>query len=97
MMIKTPHARMCACVCSCMQGYLHIRKVYKHADQYANMYACMNTCRHIQPDMKAVISARFTMIEHDDQNLYTRMHASMCSCVDDHLHVSKGVQAYRPA
>ena len=48
--------------------------MYTHAEQHGHMHACVNTCRYIQPDVKALITARLTMIDHDDQNP-SSMHA----------------------
>jgi hypothetical protein len=40
--------------------------VYKHADQHAHKYACVNTCRYIKPDVDVVITVSF-------QNGYIRL------------------------
>ena len=36
-------------------------KVYKHADQYAHKYACVNTRTYIKPDDEAVITASLAL------------------------------------
>ncbi len=38
-----------------------LAKVYKHADQHAHKYACVNTCRYIKPGVDAVITARLAL------------------------------------
>jgi len=36
-------------------------KVYKHADQHAHTYACVNTRTYIKPDDEEVITARLAL------------------------------------
>ena len=84
-----------------MQGYVCVwmvaytqAKVYKHADQHAHKYACVNTCRYIKPDVDAVITASLALRSKRlyplvslrsimmIKTLHERMHVSMCSCMD---------------
>ena len=80
--------------------------MYKHADQHAHKYACVNTRTYIKPDDEEVITARlskrlYPLISLRSimmiKTLHECMHVSMCSCMDGWLHMSKGVQACRPA
>ena len=66
----------------------------------AYMHACM--CKHMQVHTawyaKAVISARLTRIDHDDQKVF--MYACIAACVlawTVALHINKGVQACKGA
>ena len=77
MMIKTLHVRTHARVCLCVDRCLHISKGVQ-ACRPACTHVCM--CEHTHTHkawwwggynrslVKAVISAYFTMIDHDDQN-----------------------------
>ena len=80
MMIKTLHVRTHVRVCLCVDRCLHISKGVQ-ACRPACTHVCMCEHTHIHKawwwggynrslgtEVKAVISAYFTMIDHDDQN-----------------------------
>ena len=101
MMIKEPSCTH-ACTCVFMHGRLLTHK-QRCTSMQTSMRTCMCACQHMQVHtawwqmwkrLYPLVSPWSIMMI---KMLHVCMHARVCSCVDGSVHISKEIQAYRPA